>query len=137
MTTNQRIVRVIIAKQSLSTLLVEWFARAMNSINVARAIDIVKETGPGKILSLLSNTLQGQKTSFSQLTPGSTLYLEKGREFKVQRVISDLQLEVEGSHPDQSSINETYNYKIKPSHDGTYEAVWTALKEGDCVGIFP
>jgi hypothetical protein len=78
-TTNQRIVRVIIAKQSLSTLLVEWFARAMNSINVARAIDIVKETGPGKIMSLLRNTLQGQKTSFLQLTPGSTLYLEKGR----------------------------------------------------------
>ena len=57
MTTNKRVVRVIIAKQSLSTILVQWFAKAMNAISVARAIDIVQVTAPGRIKALKNNIL--------------------------------------------------------------------------------
>jgi glycerol-3-phosphate O-acyltransferase/dihydroxyacetone phosphate acyltransferase len=62
-------------------------------------------------------------------------------DFVVKNVISDEVLKVSPAEDDNEQINFVLesNYKIVPKVDQSamYESVWSSLRDGRCIGIFP
>jgi glycerol-3-phosphate O-acyltransferase/dihydroxyacetone phosphate acyltransferase len=135
-----RPIRFIIAEKSLRRRIVGPLARLLESIPVRRPQDYAK-AGQGTVSSRGSE-IEGKGTKFTaQLKHGELLLVngitKEGEEIpKVTQIIDDTHIKV--SPPFEESFTDM-NYKIIPKLDQSqvYEAVWDALEEGTCIGLFP
>ncbi|KJE91262.1 glycerol-3-phosphate acyltransferase [Capsaspora owczarzaki ATCC 30864] len=135
-----RVVRFLIAEKSYKRKVVGKFARAMNSIPVARAQDNAS-TGSGLLtLSADGLVVYGSQTSFvATVKPGDALkfnHLEN--EFRVASVVSDTELTL-AKAVNGVEIQNQSGWKImrKVDQGVVYKSVWNTLLSGECVGIFP
>jgi len=72
----KRQVHFIAAAKSMRRPFVGSLIKATGAIPVERPQDLGKENGPGVITDLVGGILKGDKTKFSKLTAGTSLFLE-------------------------------------------------------------
>lgn len=139
LTNCHREISFMIAQKSWDRPLVGFLARAFHCIPVARPQDTAL-TGDGVVLTDGTDLVRGIGSHFDQqLTPGAILEVkgfEKG--FKVKEVISSTELRLE-TPAEPSSSSDGHKYKVLPKVDQSamYNAVYSGLKQGKCLGIFP
>ena len=56
---------------------------------------------------------------------------------KIKRIISNIELDVEEEDLSFEGESFAFKYLLKLEFSHLYEAVWTALKNGRCIGIYP
>eukprot|EP00045_Choanoeca_perplexa_P010970 m.114133 g.114133 ORF g.114133 m.114133 type:complete len:418 (-) comp15466_c0_seq1:297-1550(-) len=106
----------------------------MRSIPVERPQDIAKE-GAGTV-KIVKATVTGNGTKFTeQVQPKAQLKVD-GEQYKVLSVEDDTHLTLK--YPAETET-EGATYKVLPhiDHKALYAAVFTRLKRGEVVGIFP
>ncbi|EAS02043.2 glycerol-3-phosphate O-acyltransferase (macronuclear) [Tetrahymena thermophila SB210] len=134
-----RPVKFIVAAKSTRRPVIGQFSRALGGIPVERAQDLAK-AGKGKIVSLKNGIMKGEGTEFTkEVQIGYTIIVQKVQgEFIVGTVVSDTELKVKQDE-DVEDSEFSLPYKIVPKIDQheLYSHVWDALKNNDCIGIFP
>lgn len=137
---GSRIVRFLIAEKSYKRKFVGKFAKAMNSIPVARAQDNAIRGSGSITLSSDGEKIVGTGTSFkAKISAGDGLKIGSlDVEFRVGTVISDTELTLAKPVPNQS-INDETSWKVlkKVDQGQVYKSVWDTLNSGECIGIFP
>eukprot|EP00446_Apocalathium_sp_SHHI-4_P082107 CAMPEP_0177498598 /NCGR_PEP_ID=MMETSP0369-20130122/35667_1 /TAXON_ID=447022 ORGANISM="Scrippsiella hangoei-like, Strain SHHI-4" /NCGR_SAMPLE_ID=MMETSP0369 /ASSEMBLY_ACC=CAM_ASM_000364 /LENGTH=584 /DNA_ID=CAMNT_0018975829 /DNA_START=56 /DNA_END=1810 /DNA_ORIENTATION=- len=130
-----RVVRFLIAAKSLGRPMVGTFARMAQAIGVERPQDLAKK-GKGIVsCDECSTAAVGEGTEFTkELHVGAKIKVGD-TELGVKSIESDTQCTVEKCPMAISSAP----YKVLPRVDQAlmYSTVHTALKAGDCIGIFP
>ena len=58
-------------------------------------------------------------------------------QLKIKRIISNVELDVEEQELSFDGENYSFKYLLKLEFSHLYEAVWTALRNGRCIGIYP
>ena len=139
----------LVAKKSYDRRWVGGMAKIMNTIPVARAQDY-SHSGAGHVFMKTGEerTLFGTGTKFlSQLRKKDSIFVN-GNSMEVDQVLSDE--EAVFHHAAPHAVLETlcnrdaphlhgHSYKIWPHVDQStvYQAVFSRLHEGECIGIFP
>lgn len=138
LTTCHREINFMIAKKSWDRPVVGFLARAFNCIPVSRPQDMAS-AGDGRVFADGTTALRGEGTRFTaQLEPGAQVSI-KGHEdpYRVKAVISDSELELACAVSSRAEGGETYKVFPKVDQSEMYDAVFKALREGKCLGIFP
>eukprot|EP00405_Crypthecodinium_cohnii_P015654 CAMPEP_0206458594 /NCGR_PEP_ID=MMETSP0324_2-20121206/23664_1 /ASSEMBLY_ACC=CAM_ASM_000836 /TAXON_ID=2866 /ORGANISM="Crypthecodinium cohnii, Strain Seligo" /LENGTH=744 /DNA_ID=CAMNT_0053929965 /DNA_START=30 /DNA_END=2264 /DNA_ORIENTATION=- len=133
----ERQVSFMIAQKSWDKPMVGFLARAFHCIPVSRPQDIAF-SGAGLVVRDGSTTLRGEGTSFKkQLGVGFSIEISgEPKPLKVKEIVSDTELVLESA----ASPSETPSkYKVSPKVDQSkmFDRVYTGLKQGRCLGIFP
>ncbi|OQS03655.1 glycerol-3-phosphate O-acyltransferase [Thraustotheca clavata] len=146
-----RKVGFLIAEKSMHLPVVGDLARVMGCIPVVRPQDAVLK-GTGKVCMQPTESgeflLVGEGTSFlielargDQVRYNGKTVIESGKPVKVEKVLDDTHAILTSNllNSDEEIIVESSAYgifkKVDQSH--TFSEVYTALKRGNCVGIFP
>jgi len=127
--------RFLAAAKSMQRRFVGWMIKQFDSIPVVRPEDIAKK-GSGTIV-VDGLVVTGTDTKFTaEVQPGSSISLGSAMA-KVDVIVSDTELKLKA--PFEEELKEISKYKIVPKVDQEemYNTVWSCLKEGNCVGIFP
>jgi len=134
-TAIDRVVRFLIAAKSLRRPVIGAFARWARAIGVERPQDLAVK-GPGTLTYQAgSGVAFGEGTSFAKdLHVGAKLKVGD-TELAVKAVVSDTECKVGTCLENLEGVS----YKVMPRVDQTavYAEVHNALKDGDCIGIFP
>lgn len=136
LTNCNRQISFMIAQKSFDRPLVGFLARAFHCIPVSRPQDSIFK-GHGKVIADGTATLRGDGTRFrEQLEAGAMVEVGGSAPAKVTEVVSDTEVLVEG---ELKATDGAVPYKIHPvvSRTSMYDKVYTALKKGQCLGIFP
>lgn len=137
LTNCDRQVSFMIAQKSFDRPVVGFLAKAFHCIPVSRPQDIAF-TGAGTVLADGSSALRGEGTSFiMEVKSGSMVELAgESKPYKVKEVASDTLLLLETPAP---KAEQPCKYKVHPKVDQSamFSSVFTALKRGRCLGIFP
>ncbi|KAJ3187113.1 hypothetical protein HDU85_007151 [Gaertneriomyces sp. JEL0708] len=149
MTNCGRKVGFLAAKKSMDKPHIGIPARALGSIPVVRAQDLVKR-GQGSIKrdSNDHHLIRGINTAFTQeVTPRSLIQLSAGNHkfhFDVVEIMSDVLLKVKKPVEDDEALKLLAaeggaEFKIVPHVDQQemFQTVIDRLERGECVGIFP
>ncbi|EQC30752.1 hypothetical protein SDRG_11512 [Saprolegnia diclina VS20] len=147
-----RKVGFLVAEKSMHRPVIGDFSRAMGCIPVVRPQDAVLK-GPGKACMQASDDdsefiLVGENTTFltslargDQVRYDGKTVMESGEPVKVEKVLDDTHVVLSG-HVKNHDGDVIYDFsaygifkKVDQSH--TFGDVYTALKRGNCVGIFP
>lgn len=145
--TNPHKVGFLIAEKSFNTRIIGDLANAVGCIPVSRAQDTARP-GPGKICFDGLRLLGKDGTKFTELGKGYRIRPGKSPEsYKVKEVISDTEGVLAVEYGEASPLHERYghgkdnwcNYDILKQVDQSkmFEAVQSALAQGQCLGIFP
>ena len=145
--TNPHRVGFLIAEKSFNTRIIGDLANAVGCIPVARPQDKAKP-GDGKICFDGVRIFGKDGTKFTSLEKGDRLRPGKSVEsYRLKEVLSDSEGIVAIEYGEASPLQEKYgngkdnwcNYDILKSVDQSkmFEAVQSALAEGQCLGIFP
>ncbi|OQR81084.1 glycerol-3-phosphate O-acyltransferase [Achlya hypogyna] len=144
-----RKVGFLIAEKSMHRPVVGDLSRIMGCIPVVRPQDAVLN-GAGKVhmQSGDEHILVGENTTFlkdlargDQVRFNGKTVMESGEPIKVEKVLDDTHaiLSSDLVNHDGATITEPSPYGIlkKVDQSQTFSEVYTALKRGNCVGIFP
>ena len=128
----------LIAAKSMTRWVVGYFAKQLGAIPVHRAQDAAV-AGKGTVM-IRGTRVLGTNTEFMTdfgTTGASFSCPGESEGLRVARVVSDSELEL-ASAPSRGDV-DSVKYKIIPKLDQgkVYEAVWTRLAAGGCIGIFP
>lgn len=138
LTTCMRKLGFLIAAKSMTRLLVGYFARQLGAIPVQRGQDSAV-AGKGTVMIRGVRVLGSGTTFLSDFGESGAAFSCPGESdgLRVVKVVSDEELEL-ASVPSRGDV-DSVKYKIIPKLDQhkVYEAVWTRLSEGGCIGIFP
>ena len=143
----RRKIHFLIAAKSLSRPVIGQLAKIMGSIPVERGQD-QKTDGEGRVSSIFGSDL------FTFSAPRERLrgILNQGAKFSVKFEGRDQILTVKEIYDDAGSVSvscmekistsysvENATFQIFPKMENAkmYEAVFEALKQGSCIGIFP
>lgn len=148
----------MIAEKSWHLPVIGALARIMGCIPVVRPQDSV-DKGIGKIFMADAEpklndggkktyVLSGEGTSFTkQVTPGDQVRVQgksvkdSGSPVKIVKVVSDTQLELDAPLKDAEDVVALQPYAFgifkRVDQSVTFAKVYTHLKRGNCIGIFP
>ena len=65
---------------------------AINCISVARPQDQEREKGSGVLTEVQGHFIKGEDTQFTNLTVGSTIYIDGCPDLKVKNILSDTEV---------------------------------------------
>lgn len=139
LTNCRREISFMIAEKSWNRPIVGFFAKAFKCIPVTRPQDNVKK-GSGLLLLDGTASVRGDGTSFlTEVKAGDHVEIEGvDKPVKVKEVESDTVLSLEAAQ-ESTSDSKGLPYKVMPRVDQSsmYEAVFSCLRKGKCLGIFP
>mmetsp|Transcript_52331 Transcript_52331/g.150817 ORF Transcript_52331/g.150817 Transcript_52331/m.150817 type:complete len:717 (-) Transcript_52331:50-2200(-) len=139
LTNCSRQISFMIAQKSFDRPLVGFLARAFHCIPVTRPQDNAFR-GAGLVSSDGTSTLHGVDTRFREQMEDGVLVEFEGSPgpLRVKTIVSDTQLVLD---TDQKAVSSSkgVSYKIYPKVDRAtmYDKVYSALRKGQCLGIFP
>jgi glycerol-3-phosphate O-acyltransferase/dihydroxyacetone phosphate acyltransferase len=111
-------------------------ARSFNSIPVERPQDVAK-AAPGAITTDKEKVFGQQGTKFTALPKDAVLYAAGNTIGTVVKVISDTELLLKREAETPLATPTSFKAAPKIDHSDLYKEVYTLLKSGGCVGIFP
>jgi len=140
-----RSIRFIIAEKSMSRPVIGHFAKLMDAVPVVRPQDVPSTPGEGKLVSSNDATLRGQGTRFTTAVRTGDVILwsapDKSEKCsgQVKEVVSDTEVTLTRPVKDDSKIETPVNWKLSKriDHSEMYAEVYTTLKNGGAIGIFP
>lgn len=98
--------------------------KAAGCIPVKRPQDQKREIGAGRLVELEDKKLKGKGTKFTQLTEGTSIYIQGLPELKIKTIISDTELEVTQNVATFKNESKQYKIMIKLNFESLFEKVW-------------
>jgi len=130
-----RVVRFLSAAKSLRRPIIGHFARGARAIGIERPQDLAKKGAGTVSLEADGVTVSGVGTSFMKELKSGFKIITKDLELMVKSVESDCSCTV--SKAEGTLANASFKVLPKVDQSAVYGQVHKALKDGDCIGIFP
>ena len=114
-------------------------ARGFGAIPVERPQDLAAP-GKGEVVFLTETHIKGEGTAFDkEVHVGDTIRIEGIPNQIVERIVSAEEMYLKAPGVKSHEMDKRYAYKILPKVDqsGVYSEVWSHLRDGGCIGIFP
>lgn len=122
-----RPINIVKAASSLRDPVLGAIGHAISTIPVERQIDIPKLKGPGFIFNNFENKrILGKNTKFTELNPGTIIYITGLPELKITSIISDTELEITPTDFDSIEMEASkfsYEFIVRANYDSFYKEV--------------
>mmetsp|Transcript_10772 Transcript_10772/g.34266 ORF Transcript_10772/g.34266 Transcript_10772/m.34266 type:complete len:656 (-) Transcript_10772:91-2058(-) len=128
----------IIAAKSMKRQVIGTLARGFGAIPVTRAQDIARKMeGMVRLNPSDRQEVLGEGTKFTKVVErGGLVFLGK-EGHAVAEVLSDTRLRLREPAEDAPPAACPFKYAPHVDHTRMFDQVWTRLREGRCIGIFP